>query len=49
MKQVASLNGCEVQGTYYLRSLEHWDRGFESRSGAWMCVRVFMYCVVLCG
>jgi hypothetical protein len=33
-----------------LRSLERWDRGFESRSrhGCLFCVRLFCVCVVLC-
>jgi hypothetical protein len=32
-----------------LRSLEHWDRGFESHSRhGCLCVRLFCVCVVLC-
>jgi hypothetical protein len=30
-----------LYGMKCLRSLEHWDRGFEFHSKAWMSVRVF--------
>jgi len=41
-------SGRAVSDAYYLRPLEHWDRGFESYSRHG-CVSAF-YCVVLyCG
>jgi hypothetical protein len=43
--EVAGPNDRAVWGTYGLRPLEHWDRGFESRSRHG-CVSVF-FCVVL--
>jgi hypothetical protein len=43
----ADLNGCTVWSTYYLRPLEHWDRGFESRSGHG-CVSPLFWVVLSC-
>jgi hypothetical protein len=46
----ADHSGRAVYGMYCLRSLERWDRGFESHSsyGCLYCVRLFCICVVLC-
>jgi hypothetical protein len=32
----------------FLRTLEHWDLGFESHSRQDVCVRLFCVCVDLC-
>jgi len=41
----AGLNSWAVWGTYCLRSLEYWDRRFESCSGHG-CVSAFVYVVL---
>jgi hypothetical protein len=41
--------GRAVSGLNCLRSLEHWDLGFESHSShGCLCVRLFCACVFLC-
>jgi hypothetical protein len=44
IRHMAGHSGCAVYGMHCLRSLEHWDRGFEShlKHG---CLRLFCVCV----
>jgi hypothetical protein len=44
---LADHSGRAVQGMNCLRSLERWDRGFESHSRHG-CLHLFRVCVVLC-
>jgi hypothetical protein len=48
-ERMADHSGGKVWGVIYLRPLEHWNRGFESRSRyGCLCVRLFCVCIVLC-